>query len=142
MKTLYARPLLAAILAVTLVGGPVAPAFGQEAPQNTQAAPAKTATPIVPVSLGSAKYSYSRAPKPFPNLLAPYSPIKVEAPGLTNSPRIDQLIHDGKLELSMQEAVELALENSMDIVVQRYNPWFADTGILKAKAGGFGISIR
>jgi len=38
----------------------------------------------------------------------------------------------------MQEAVELALENSMDIVVQRYNPWFADTGILKAKAGGFG----
>ena len=138
MKTLYARPLLAAILAVTLVGGPVSPAFGQEAPQNTQAAPAKTATPIVPVSLGSAKYSYSHAPKPFPNLLAPYSPIKVEAPGLTNSPRIDQLIHDGKLELSMQEAVELALENSMDIVVQRYNPWFADTGMLKAKAGGFG----
>ena len=138
MKTLYARPLLAAILAVTLVGGPVSPAFGQEAPQNTQAAPAKTATPIVPVSLGSAKYSYSHAPKPFPDLLAPYSPIKVEAPGLTNSPRIDQLIHDGKLELSMQEAVELALENSMDIVVQRYNPWFADTGILKAKAGGFG----
>ena len=138
MKTLYARPLLAAILAVTLVGGPVAPAFGQEAPQNTQATPAKTATPIVPVSLGSAKYNYSRAPKPFPNLLAPYSPIKVEAPGLTNSPRIDQLIHDGKLELSMQEAVELALENSMDIVVQRYNAWFADTGMLKAKAGGFG----
>ena len=138
MKTLYARPLLAAILAVTLVGGPVSPAFGQEAPQNAQAAPSKTATPIVPVSLGSAKHSYSRAPKPFPNLLAPYSPIKVEAPGLTNSPRIDQLIHDGKLELSMQEAVELALENSMDIVVQRYNAWFADTGMLKAKAGGFG----
>src|SRR5438309_1581107 len=138
MKTLYARPLLAAILAVTLVGGPVSPAFGQEAPQNPQAAPAKTATPIVPVSLGSAKYNYSRAPKPFPSLLAPYSPVKIESPGLTNSPRIDQLIHDGKLELSMQEAVELALENSMDIVVQRYNPWFADTGILKAKAGGFG----
>ncbi len=138
MKTLYARPLLAALLAVTLVGGPISPAFGQDAPQNPQAAPAKTATPIVPVSLGSAKYNYTRSPRPFPNLLAPYSPIKIEAPGLTNSPRIDQLIHDGKLELSMQEAVELALENSMDIVVQRYNPWFADTGILKANAGGFG----
>src|SRR5437899_4047002 len=138
MKTLYARPLLAAILTATLVGGPISPAFGQEAPQNPQAAPAKTATPIVPVSLGSAKYNYSRAPKPFPSLLAPYSPVKIESPGLTNSPRIDQLIHDGKLELSMQEAVELALENSMDIVVQRYNPWFADTGILKAESGGFG----
>src|SRR5216683_34722 len=138
MKTLYARPLLAAILTVTLVGGPISPAFGQEAPQNPQAVPAKTATPIVPVSLGSAKYNYTRAPRPFPNLFAPYSPIKIEAPILTNSPRVDQLIHDGKLELSMQEAVELALENSMDIVVQRYNPWFADTGILKASAGGFG----
>jgi outer membrane protein TolC len=138
MKTLYARPLLAAILAATLVGGPISPAFGQDAPQNPQAAPAKTATPIVPVSLGSAKHNYSRSPRAFPNLLAPYSPIKIEAPGLTNSPRIDQLIHDGKLELSLQETVELALENSMDIVVQRYNPWFADVGILKANAGGFG----
>ena len=140
MKTLYARPLLAAILAVTLVGGSIAPAFGQEAPQTPQAAPAKTATPIVPVALGSAKHNYTRGPKFFPNLLAPYSPISIEAPGLTNSPRIDQLIHDGKLELSMQEALELALENSMDIVVQRYNPWFADTSILKATAGGFGFT--
>jgi len=138
MKTLYARPLLAVILAVTLVGGPISPAFAQDAPQTPQAATAKPATPIVPVSLGSAKYNYTRAPRPFPNLLAPYSPIKIAAPVLTNSPRVDQLIHDGKLELSMQEAVELALENSMDIVVQRYNPWFADTGILKAQAGGFG----
>ena len=138
MKTLYARPLLAAVLAVTLVGGPISPAFGQDTPQTPQAAPAKPATPIVPVSLGSAKYNYTRAPRSFPNLFAPYSPIKIGAPVLTNSPRIDQLIHDGKLELSMQEAVELALENSMDIVVQRYNPWFADTGILKASAGGFG----
>ena len=138
MKTLFARPLLAAVLAGTLVAGPISPAFGQDAPQNPQAAPAKTATPIVPVSLGSAKYNYSHAPRPFPNLIAPYQPIRVEQPGLTNSPRIDQLIHDGKLELGLQDAVELALENSMDIVVQRYNPWFADAGILKASAGGFG----
>src|SRR5467141_4145197 len=139
MKTLYARPLLAAILAVTLVGGPISPAFGQDSPQNPQAAADKGATPVVPVSLGSSKHNYSRAPKAFPSLLAPYNPIKIEEPGLTNSPRIDQLIQDGKLVLSLQEAVELALENSMDIVVARYNPWFADTSILKAKAGGFGF---
>src|SRR5713226_9743687 len=118
MKTLYARPLLAAILAVTLVGGPISPAFGQETPHSTQASPAKTTAPIVPVSLGSAKYNYSRAPKAFPSLLAPYSPIKIEEPSLANSPRIDQLIQDGKLELGLQDAVELALENSMDIVVR------------------------
>jgi outer membrane protein len=119
------------------VGGPISPAFAQDAPQNPQAAPAKTTAPV-PVSLGSAKYNYTRSPKIFPNLLAPYSPIKIASPGLTNSPRIDQLVHDGKLEISLQEAVELALENSMDIVVQRYNPWFADLNILKANAGGFG----
>src|SRR5437016_3682800 len=49
MKTLYARPLLAAILTATLVGGPISPAFAQDAPQNPQAAPAKPATPIDPV---------------------------------------------------------------------------------------------
>src|SRR6266403_487994 len=136
MKTLSARPLLAAILAVTLVGGPTSPAFGQDTPQNAQAAPAKPVTTAVPVSLGSAKFNYSRAPRAFPNIFAPYAPIKIGEPGLVNSPRIDQLIHDGKLELSLQEAVELALENNMDIVVQRYNPWFADTGILRAKSGG------
>ena len=138
MKTLFARPLLAAWLAVTLVGGPISPAFGQDAPQNPPPAPAHTGTTIVPISLGVAKHDYSRAPRAFPNIIAPYSPIRIEQPDLTNSPRVEQLIHDGRLELSLQEAVELTLENSMDIVVQRYNPWFADTGILKAKAGGFG----
>jgi outer membrane protein len=138
MKTLFARPLLAALLAVTLVGGPISPAFGQDAPQNPPVAPANTATTIVPISLGVAKYNYSRAPRAFPNIIAPYRPIKIEPPNLTNSPRVEQLIHDGKLELSLQDAVELTLENSMDIVVQRYNPWLADAGLLKAKAGGFG----
>lgn len=55
-----------------------------------------------------------------------------------NSPRLNDLIHDGKLDLSLQDAVDLALENSMDIAVQRYYPWIADTAILKTKAGGFG----
>jgi outer membrane protein TolC len=61
---------------------------------------------------------------------------------LTNSPRVEQLIHDGKLEITLQDAVELALENSMDIAVQRYIPWFADTDILATEAGAqpFGIA--
>ncbi len=57
---------------------------------------------------------------------------------MTNSPRLDQMVQDGKLSLSLQDAVELALQNNLDIIVQRYNPWFADTAILKTEAGGFG----
>src|SRR5258707_2566533 len=43
----------------------------------------------------------------FRSLLAPYSPISIAAPGLTNSPRIDQLIHDGKLELRDRKSTRL-----------------------------------
>ena len=61
-------------------------------------------------------------------------------PVLVNSPRIDQLIHDNKLEISLQDAIELALENSLDIAVQRYYPWISDAGLLNANAGNTGFS--
>src|SRR5262249_15995219 len=93
---------------------------------------------VPPVSLGTSKYNYSRAPKAFPNLIAPYGPVAVPEPGLTNSPRIEQLIHDGKLELSLQDTVELPLENNLDIVVARYTVWFADTDLLRTQGGGVG----
>src|SRR5712691_8432944 len=151
-----ARPILAALLAVLLAGGPLwaqnqqqqpAPAPekpGQQAPQTpTQGTYTPTPTnPPIPELLGVSKYPYTRAPRGFPNLIAPYRPIRIPEPVLTNSPRLEQLIHEGKLELTLQDAVELALENSMDIAVQRYNVWFADTDILATEAGAFpgGIS--
>lgn len=61
--------------------------------------------------------------------------MHVDPQGLINSPRLDQLIHDNKLEISLQDAIELALENSLDIAVQRYYPWIADAGLLNAKSG-------
>jgi outer membrane protein len=138
----YARPLLAALLAILIAAGPLPQAWAQEPAQNPPAQAPASAAPataaIIPVSLGLAKHHFDRAPRAFPNLINPYKPIRIEEPVLTNSPRADQLIHDGKLEISLQDAVELALENNLDIAVQRYNPWFADAGILKANAGGFG----
>jgi len=139
--TLLARPLLAAILAVTLVGGTTPSAYAQGTPQNPPPAPApqaKPSGPAEPFSLGTAKYHYTRSPRPFPNIFAPYKAIKVAPSSLVNSPRIEQLIHEGKLEISLQDAVELALENSVDIAVQRYYPWIADVGILKASSGSSG----
>ena len=130
-SVLLARPLLAVILAVTLVGGPISPAYAQDTPQKPPPAPApqsKTNATATPISLGTAKHNFTRAPRPLPNLFAPYRAIKVEPSAVTNSPRIEQLIHEGKLELSLQDAVELALENSVDIAVQRYYPWIADVG--------------
>jgi outer membrane protein len=107
------------------------PAYGP-GPQN----------PPIPVSLGVSKYNYTRAPRAFPKLFNPYRPISIPGFGVTNSPRVEQLIHDGKLEITLQDAVELALENSLDIAVARYNPWFADTDIMAAQSGALpqGIS--
>ena len=133
------RPLVAALLAGLLAGGPTSPAFGQEPAQNppapAPAAASSSPSAPIPVSLGVSKYNYTHAPRPFPNLLNPYKAIHIAELGLSNSPRIDQLIHDGKLEITLQDAVELALENSMDIVVARYTPWFADTDILATESG-------
>src|SRR5215470_13634164 len=150
MREWFARPLLAVVLAMTLVFSPLtAPvsAQGQDPAQNPPPAPPQNPTPQaaptplappIPVSLGMSKHNYSKGPDVFPNLLNAYRPIHVEQPVLVNSPRLEQMIRDGKLQLTLQDAVELALENSLDIAVQRYLPWFADTDILKARSGSFG----
>src|SRR5215467_749525 len=139
MKQLV-RSLTAVWLALFLAFGATTPALAQSAGQNP-ATPAQTtvgtgATP--PISLGMSKYSYTRAPKAFPNLISPYAGINIPSSNLTNSPKIDQLIHDGKLEINLQDAIELALQNSLDIEVSRYNVWFADTDLLATAGGGVG----
>ena len=78
---------------------------------------------------------YSKAAKPFPSMLAPYQPRHVPAPNLKNTARIEQLLREGKLYLSMDDAVALALENNLDLVLARYNLNIADTDLLRARAG-------
>lgn len=144
--SLWARSAVAIVLASLLAGGPFSPVFAQSPAQNPPANPAPAAQPapdgasIAPVaSLGLSKHDFSHGPSEFPNILKPYESIHIERPVLTNSPRLDQLIQNGKLEISLQDAVELALENSLDIAVQRYYPWIADAGILNANSGSSGF---
>jgi len=79
---------------------------------------------------------YSRPKRALPVVWDPYTPQDVPEPMLTNSSRIDQLIQDGKLMLSLDDAISLALENNLNINVTRFIPWIAQTQLLKAKAGG------
>src|SRR3979409_695648 len=72
---------------------------------------------------------YSKPRGHFPNLIAPYTSRHVAAPDLNNTPRIQQLLRDGKLYLSIDDAVALAMENNLDIAIQRYNLNIADTDI-------------
>ena len=68
--------------------------------------------------------------------LSAYAGSHVPEPSLANSPRLDQLIRDGKLYLSLRDAINLALENNLDLAIARYNLPIADTDILRTKAGG------
>jgi outer membrane protein TolC len=73
------------------------------------------------------------------SLWGPYVPLHVPAPDLGNSADLDSLIHDGKLYLSLQDAITLGLENNLDIAIARYNLPIAATDLQRADAGG---SIR
>jgi outer membrane protein TolC len=70
------------------------------------------------------------------NPLSPYTADQVPEPVLTNSSRLDRLIRDGKLYLSLKDAIDLALENNLDLAIARYNLPIADTDLLRTRAGG------
>jgi outer membrane protein TolC len=84
-------------------------------------------------------FRFPNAGSQFPNLLNPYTAVQVPQPSLSNTPRLDTLMQNGKLMLSLSDAVALALENNLDIAIARYNLSIADTDILRAKAG---VEIR
>jgi outer membrane protein TolC len=71
------------------------------------------------------------------NPLHAYAPDTVPEPDLANSVHLDQLIRDGKLYLSLKDAIDLALADNLDLAIARYNLPIADTDILRTKAGGF-----
>jgi outer membrane protein TolC len=106
------------------------------APQpDAQAAPPSAPLPrTVDMSL-----DYSAGRKWFPNILESYKPVTIPAPLLTNSPRLDQLLQNGKLMLSLQDAISLALENNLAIQVQRYTPWLNEVNLLRAQSGVNGL---
>jgi outer membrane protein len=149
----------AASIALLLMSAWTQPGMAQQTPppqQGTQPSPTQPATPqpITNDTTGQAGLPQAPAPKPtapfylrdtardylqpnshFWNPVAPYKPITVPSRRLGNSPKMDQLLQDGKIYLSLADAVTLALENNYDIAIARINLDIADTDILRAKAG-------
>src|SRR5262249_302919 len=78
---------------------------------------------------------YVKPASHFPNLIAPYTPREVPAPSFGNTGRIESLLVNGKLRLSLSDAVALALENNLDLAISRYNLPIADTDIVRANSG-------
>ena len=80
---------------------------------------------------------------PFKDLLRPsrnpidaYRGMTVPPPSMANSARLNSLVRDGKIYLSLRDAIDLALENNLDMVIARYNLPIAQTDIQRTQAGG------
>jgi len=84
---------------------------------------------------GQSLKDYSKPASHFPVVVAPYIPRHVPQPNFSNTSRIDSLLRNGKLMLSLSDTVAMALENNLDISIARYNIAIADTDLLRAKAG-------
>lgn len=153
----YIRMTGVLVLMLVITIAPVAPVYAQQQTQTgqmatgqqqnsqSQAAPPANQNPTgtqlgpPPPPPGPKKESdqgqseYVNGKRAFPNILAPYTQLHVPMPNLTNTSRLQDLIKDGKLVISLQDAIALALENNMDIAVARYTPWLAEAAWLKQK---------
>src|SRR5579863_6409130 len=134
-------PTVFATLACTLLFQSL---YAQEGPpQNVPAAPAPQTTPATPAQPQAVHLQdYSKPHSSFPRIWQPYAAQEVAQPNLSNSPRIDSLMRDGKIFLSVDDAVALALENNLDIDIARYNLNIADTDYLRAKSGANVLGVN
>jgi outer membrane protein len=107
------------------------------APQTAASTTAAQAEPQV-VHL----QDYSKPRSAFPNILQPYRAQDLAQPNLANSPRVDALMRDGKIYLSIDDAVALTLENNLDIDIARYNLNIADTDYLRARSGANVLGVN
>src|SRR5207245_11502162 len=78
---------------------------------------------------------YSKGPHWFGHFTAPYRQQTIPPISLENSPRLRDLIHDGKLEISMADALALAIENNLDITVERRLATMSHTAVRQTSAG-------
>src|ERR1700733_1930423 len=72
------------------------------------------------------------------SLLRPFHIEKrvVSPAKLTNTSRLESLIRAGNLYLTSQDVIALALENNVDIAIQRYGPYLAREVLRRAQGGG------
>jgi outer membrane protein len=139
-KAATLRMLLFAVSAIFLGIAPTLVWAQQAAPSSS----AQSMAPAAPQPVAPAEQwkDYSAPRSAFPHFLHPYEVQKVPQPNLGNSARIDSMMKDGKIYLSINDAVALALENNLDLDIARYNLNIADADVLRAKSGAAILGVN
>jgi len=78
---------------------------------------------------------YSKGPNWFGHFTAPYRQQPIPPISLENSPRLKDLIRDGKLQISMADALALAIEDNLEIAVERQVVPMSQTDVLRSSSG-------
>jgi hypothetical protein len=99
------------------------------------AATASVETPA-PAQAARSNIPFEQLLRPSRNPINAYRGHAVPPPSLANSARLDSLVRDGKLYLSLRDAIDLALEDNLDLVIARYNIPIAQMDVQRTKAGG------
>src|SRR5579872_7182505 len=106
------------LAAIVLVGTLSVSGWTQDSAQSASSASSATtqsSSVEAPQPQQFVMKDYSRPVSAFPNVTRPYAPQHVPPPNLSNTPRILELLQNGKIMLSIDDAVALALENNLDI---------------------------
>ena len=117
-----------ALLCVLLMGSPRGFAAPQDPPQS------QSPKPESPRLESERPHWYSSITRPYETRIVP--PVNV-----SNSSRLDSLLRAGKLYISLPDAIALALENNLDIEIERYEFALAEADVLRAKAGSGTLGI-
>jgi outer membrane protein TolC len=111
--------------------------------QSTRGLPAEPQPNYTqPLFMRPSDRDYTRSRGYFPNPIAPYIATSAAPPRFDNTLRLDDLLKNGKIYLSLSDAIMLAIENNFDIEIQRYNLDIADTDLLRARSGSTLLGVN
>ena len=131
-------PLVSKLRLMCLIFALPSALLGQQAASAPPQAPSTAAQQAEQVH----STDYSNSSSAFPNIFQPYKARTLGEPNLGNSPRIDSLMREGKIYLSIDDAVALTLENNLDLELARYNLNVAAADLLRAKAGASILGVN
>jgi len=117
-------------------GGVAGAGEKQPEKQSSQLPSAPAPVPTQPLDLRPSNRDFSKpAGRLLGNPINMYRPTSIGKASFANSVRLDNLVKDGKIYLSLSDAIALAIENNYDIAIARYDLDIADTDILRTKSG-------
>ncbi|WP_263357217.1 TolC family protein [Acidicapsa ligni] len=134
---------VASLCILSLASQIVVPATAQSTQNDVAGAPAtQTATTTTPATKSSEAIPFDLLQHASRNPIDAYRGKNVPPPNMANSVQLNSLVRDGKLYLSLHDAIDLALEDNLDMVIARYNLPIAQTDILRTAAGGQALGVN